>query len=68
MDMLGGVLFDYVSHEEFHTWSYREFKAYVRETGRMPVMEKVSQLDFDTGRFADGTEAMATRPPARVGG
>jgi flavin-dependent dehydrogenase len=66
MDMLGAVLFDYISHDAFHDWTFREFKAYVRETGRMPVMEKVSQLDFDTGRFADGTTGMATRPLAAV--
>ncbi|MFN7963728.1 MAG: NAD(P)/FAD-dependent oxidoreductase [Thermoanaerobaculia bacterium] len=60
MDMLGAVLFDYASHEEFQSWTFREFKAYVAETGRMPAMERVSQLDFDTGRFPDGEVGVAS--------
>jgi flavin-dependent dehydrogenase len=52
MDMIGAVLFDYASHEEFQKWTFREFKAFVRERGRLPVLSKVSQFNFDDGTIA----------------
>jgi hypothetical protein len=66
MDMLGAVIFDFISHQEFQRWSFREFKAYVSKTGRLPVLDRVSQLDFDTGLYPDGETAMATRRAANV--
>jgi flavin-dependent dehydrogenase len=47
MDMIGGVLFDYASHEEFIKWGFRVYKAYLQKTGQVPIFNRVSQLDFD---------------------
>ncbi len=48
MDVIGAVLFDYLPHKEFEKWTYREFKEYVKQTGKIPTLNKVSQINFDT--------------------
>jgi flavin-dependent dehydrogenase len=48
MHLINAVLFDYVSHSKFNEWTYNVFKAYVAETGDLPVVNKVSQLNFDS--------------------
>lgn len=55
MDMIGAVLFDYASHDEFQKWTFKEFKAFVKATGRLPVLTKVSQFNFDNGTLAGQT-------------
>lgn len=47
MDMIGAVIFDYASHTKFQDWTYKQFKRFVAEKGRFPVMDKVSQIEFD---------------------
>jgi flavin-dependent dehydrogenase len=64
MDLIVAVLFDYISHESFQSWTFREFKAYVRETGRVPIMDRVSQLDFDSASFARRGPAVEGREGA----
>jgi|GEM_PF-6728760 len=49
MDLMGAILFDYASHTQFRDWTYRAYKAYVKETGKIPQMDKVSQFDFEKG-------------------
>ena len=55
MDMIGAVLFDYASHEEFLKWGFRVYKAYLEDTGKLPVVDKVSQFDFDTWQASKGS-------------
>ena len=47
MDMVGGVIFDYISHRHFQSWTYRVFKAYYSERGRVPIMDRVSRFDYE---------------------
>lgn len=47
MHLITAVLFDYISHNHFTSWTYRVFKEYVSKTGKMPVVNKVAQLNFD---------------------
>ena len=53
MDMIGAIIFDYVSHEAFQSWTYSVFKKYYKETGRFPVFSKVSQFDFESGKVGN---------------
>jgi hypothetical protein len=48
MDILGAVLFDYQSHKEFDKWTFRMLKRYVAQSGEMPRIDRMSQLNFET--------------------
>ncbi len=47
MDLIVAVLFDYISHNKFTTWTFNVFKDYVATTGKFPVVNKVAQIDFN---------------------
>ncbi|MBE1555426.1 NAD(P)/FAD-dependent oxidoreductase [Sporosarcina limicola] len=49
MDLMGAILFEYANHTQFRDWTFRAYKAYVKETGKIPQMDKVSQFDFEQG-------------------
>lgn len=47
MDMIAAVLFDYASHDEFKKWTFSVFKEFTAAHGRIPTLDRVSQVDFD---------------------
>jgi flavin-dependent dehydrogenase len=53
MDTIGAVLFDYASHEEFLKWGFRVYKDYLKKTGNLPIVDKVSQFDFDAWKGSE---------------
>ncbi|TCS95797.1 NAD(P)/FAD-dependent oxidoreductase [Hazenella coriacea] len=48
MHLITAVLFDYMSHHHFNSWTFKVFKDYVAKTGKLPVVNKVAQLNFDS--------------------
>ncbi|PES61476.1 hypothetical protein CN507_29220 [Bacillus cereus] len=48
MDLIVAVLFDYISHNHFTTWTFNVFKDYVATTNLFPVVNKVAQIDFNS--------------------
>lgn len=53
MDMIGAVLFDYIGHERFQSWTFKEFKAFLAQKGRIPTLNRVSKYDFDQGKITE---------------
>jgi flavin-dependent dehydrogenase len=53
MDMIGAILFDYIGHEQFQAWTFKEFKAFLAKKGRIPILNRVSQFDFEQGKVTE---------------